>query len=733
MKKTKNQKKNKKKTKTSNIGLKPKQRSGLAQKVLQFMKAHKDQSFSSKELATETNLWKKTSNSKLRSVMDDLTKEGKLAYLDKGRYQYVQHSEFMVGKIQINRNGSGYLLVEQGDDIFIPSEFTGKSMNGDMVKVKLLPGRRKSKKKEGMVKEVVARARTVFVGVVEEGLPDTYFLIPDDTRINTDFFIPRHALNGAKDGQKALVELVNWERKSPEVKVIEVFGEEGENQAEMHAILMQYGFNPNFPVEVEKEAKEIPEQIPQEEINKRLDIRGITTFTIDPVDAKDFDDALSYEPLENGNVNIGVHIADVSYYVKPDSFIDREAFKRATSVYLVDRTVPMLPEKLSNNLCSLRPREDRLAYSIIFEMDQEATILNQWIGRTVIYSDHRFTYEEAQEVIEGTIEGPYALELQQLNILAKKLKAKRLKKGSIEFDTNEVKFELDEHDKPIRVIKKIRKDANKLIEDFMLLANRRIAAHLYHFQSNPPLPSVYRVHDSPDPEKLMALGEFASHFGHMVTFHNTGEVSERLNELMNKVQGTPEQNVIESIAIRSMAKAIYTTKNIGHFGLGFQYYTHFTSPIRRYPDLLIHRLLTKYHHKQYNENPVVLEDQCKYCSDRERQAAEAERSSIKFKQVEFLEDKVGQEFNGIISGVIESGIFVELDENLCEGFVSNRNMESDYYVYEAENFRMVGRSTGESLQLGDPVLVEIADTNLRRKTVDMVLIKKLKEKASLSE
>lgn len=729
MKKTKstnNRRNNKKKKKK--VALKAKKRSGLAQKVLQFMKAHKNRSFTSKQLATESDLWSKASNSKLRSVMEDLVKEGHLTYLERGKYQFTEQTTFLVGKIQVNRNGSGYLLQDEGDDIYIPSEFIGKSMHGDMVKVRLIPNRRRAKRKEGAVKEIVARAKTTFVGVVEEGLNDTYFLIPDDSRATTDFYIARNGLNGAKDGQKVMAELVNWDGKSPEVKVVEILGEEGENQAEMHAILLQYGFDPNFPVEVEREAKEIPEKIPQSEINKRLDLRGITTFTIDPFDAKDFDDALSYESLENGRVKIGVHIADVSYYVKPDSAIDREAFKRGTSVYLVDRTVPMLPEKLSNNLCSLRPNEDRLAYSIIFEMDDTAKIISQWIGRTIIYSDHRFTYEEAQDVIEGNAEGPFSQEIQHINDLAKLLKKKRLKSGSIEFDTNEVKFELDEHDKPVRVIKKIRKDSNKLIEDFMLLANKQIASHLYHLQSNPALPSVYRIHDHPDPEKLTALGEFAKHFGHKVHFLNMGEVSETLNKLMTKVQGQPEQNVIESIAIRSMAKAVYSIKNIGHFGLGFKFYTHFTSPIRRYPDLMVHRLITKYHEKKYNENPVVLEEQCKYCSERERKAAEAERSSIKYKQVEFLEDKVGQEFQGIISGVIENGIFVELNENMCEGFVSTRNMDKDYYSYEAENFRMVGRSTGETLQLGDPVMVEISGTDLRRKMVDMILMEKLKEK-----
>ena len=553
-------------------------------------------------------------------------------------------------------------------------------------------------------------------------------MLPDDSRINIDFFIPKKHLNGAKDGEKVFVSLLSWEGRSPEVAVEQILGEAGEHNTEMHAILLQYGFDPNFPAEVEAEAAAIPDSIPAKEIQNRRDLREVLTFTIDPHDAKDFDDALSFQRMENGHIEVGVHIADVSYYVKPDSLIDREAFRRATSVYLVDRTVPMLPEKLSNNVCSLRPNEDKLTYSAIFEMDESGKVYKEWIGRTITHSDHRFTYEEAQEVIEGRSEGPFAEELTLLNKMAKSLQAQRFGKGSIEFDSDEVKFVLDEEDRPIGVKRKVRKDAHKLIEDFMLLANRRVARHVAKLFDNPPLPFVYRVHDHPNPDKLASLQQFVKHFGYEVEFGETEHTSERLNSLLNTIQGKPEQNVIETIAIRSMAKAVYTTQNIGHFGLGFPFYTHFTSPIRRYPDLLVHRLVTNYHNKVYRENPVVLEEQLRHASDKERTAAEAERSSVKYKQVEFLQDKVGKEFDGVISGVIESGFFVELTENLCEGFVPARTIEDDYYVYEEETYSMKGKDTGQVLRLGDPVVIEIAGTDLKRRTIDMLFVEKREPK-----
>lgn len=719
-KKTKNKKK-----KTSRVEKKTKV---LRKQVLSFMRDNREEAFTCKQVGAISGLWAHTSNNKLKSVLDSLADEGMLEYLERGRYQYYNRPSFVIGKLQVNRNGSGYVIVEDGDDVYVPPRLMGKALSEDLVKVKVIKVGRKSGKPEGEIKEIIQRARTHFVGIIEESLDDTFFLIPDDPRANNDFYIPKQHLNGAKDGQKVIIEMINWDRKSPEGKVVQVLGDAGEHNTEMHAILAQYGFRVDFPVEVKQEAADIPESLPEEEIQRRRDIREILTLTIDPVDAKDFDDALSFRRLENGHYEIGVHIADVAFYVRPDTAIDKEAFRRATSVYLVDRTVPMLPEKLSNNLCSLRPNEDRFAYSIMFEMDDNAKIYDQWIGRTVIHSDYRFHYDEAQEVMDGEKEGPFQDELRIMNKIAHKLKADRLASGSIEFDSNEVKFELDELDRPVRVIKKIRRDAHKMIEDYMLLANRRIASFIFNLEKNPPLPSVYRIHDRPDYDKLQRLSELAMQFGHKIQFMDSENTTTNLNHLLKDVQGRPEQNVLETLAIRSMAKAIYSIQNIGHFGLGFEFYTHFTSPIRRYPDLLVHRILDAYQHKVYNHNPTVLEAQCKHCSEMERTAAEAERASIKFKQVEFLEDKVGKEFDGVISGVIEAGIFVELTDNLAEGFVATRNLEGDFFVHDADRYQMVGHSTGVKLQLGDPVVVEIVGTDLKRRTIDMKYIRKREEK-----
>jgi len=693
--------------------------------ILAFMKANRNQTFTSKQVGAATGLYSEVNVNKVRSLMDTLTESGKLEYLDRGKYRYLKQEQFVAGKIEITKGGAGFVIVEEGDDIFVSPRHIGKAIHGDIVKVKLLK-KRNATRPEGEVADIVQRSRIDFVGVIEEGLPGTYFFLPDDPKIPFDFFIPEKHLNGARDGQKVLIRMTNWERRSPEGEVQQILGETGEHDTEMHAILLQYGFNPAFPPEVEQEAEKIPDKIPDKEIKKRRDLREVMTFTIDPEDAKDFDDALSFQVLENGHYEVGVHIADVSHYVRPDTLIDREAFRRATSVYLVDRTIPMLPEKLSNGVCSLRPHETKLTYSAIFELDDEANIHNQWIGRTVIFSDHRFSYEAAQEIITGNeSNSPYQEPLTKLNNLAQTLRQKRMKTGSIEFETDEVKFVLDQHGRPIAVKRKERFDAHKLIEDFMLLANRKIAEFATKLFDNPPLPFVYRVHDRPDPEKLQNLGNFVENFGYKLNLAEVAHASDRLNHLLHEVQGKPEQNVIESLAIRSMAKAIYTIKNIGHFGLGFAYYTHFTSPIRRYPDLMVHRLLNLYQNKRYNENPVVLEEQCKHCSNKERTAAEAERASVKYKQVEFLEDKVGKHFVGIISGVIENGIFVELKENLCEGFVHIRTLEDDYYTYEPEAYCLIGNETNQVLRLGDKIEVEIANTDLKKRTIDMLFVKKI--------
>lgn len=696
-------------------------------RILAFVKGNKDQAFTAKQIAGATGLFKQLNNRKIKSILDELADRGELKVLERGYFQYSGRAEFAEGQLQMTRSGVGFVLQEATDDIFINPSALGKAMHGDLVKVRLKRSRgRRGGSPEGEIVQVLHRTHTHIVGEVEQGSAGAFFLLADNDRINQDFFIPKEHLHGAKHGDKVLAELMNWDNRSPEVKVQSILGEAGAHHTEMHAILLQYGFNPQFPFEVEKEAEQIPEEIPAAEYKNRKDFRDILTFTIDPVDAKDFDDALSFRKLENGRFEVGVHIADVSYYVRPGSELDKEAFERATSVYLVDRTVPMLPEKLSNKVCSLRPHEEKLTYSAVFEMDAEAKIHDYWIGRTIIHSDHRFTYDGAQAIIEGEEHALFGEPLLTLNSLAKKLREARMKHGSIEFESNEVKFRLDEDGKPIGVMRKQMKDANRLIEDFMLLANRTVAHHLYSIKDNPPLPVVYRIHDEPNMEKLGNLQEFAKKFGYQSNLQARGAAaSENLNDLLRQARGTAEQNVIETIAVRSMAKAIYSIDNIGHFGLGFEYYTHFTSPIRRYPDLMVHRLITTYSQGVFRENPTVLEEQCKHCSSRERTAAEAERASIKYKQVEFLEDKLGQRFSGVISGVSENGMWVELEENFCEGFVPMRGIEGDYYHYNEDTYALVGRSSGQVLRLGDRVEVEIALTDLKKKQVEMIFWEKL--------
>ncbi|MFK7926479.1 MAG: ribonuclease R [Bacteroidia bacterium] len=694
--------------------------------VLNFMHKHPEKEFTAKEVANSTGLWRELGNPKLSSLMDQLTKSGKLAYVDKGKYKYTKQNNYLSGKIQITRSGLGFLLMEEENDIFINPSNTGKALNGDTVKVKILSRRRREGKKEGEVVDVIERSKTEFVGIVSEEVKGMHFFLPDDPSISIDFYIPKDKLKGATNNQKVYVKMLNWDKRSPEVEVLSVLGEAGEHDTEMHAILLQYGFVPEFPPAVEAEADQIKEKIPQAEIDRRRDMRKVTTLTIDPADAKDFDDALSLQTLPNGNFEVGVHIADVAHYVTPGTELDKEAFQRATSVYLVDRTVPMLPEKLSNKVCSLRPHEEKLTFSAIFELDENAKIVNYWIGRTVTYSDHRFNYDEAQAVIEGKSEGPYKEEVLKLQDLAVKLRNKRMIDGSVQFTSNEVKFELDENDRPIAVHPYVTKDSNWLIEDFMLLANRTVSAHIAKKFNNPPLPSVYRIHDQPDPEKLRSLGNFAGAFGHKVNFEQVGQTSTSLNRLLKEVKNTPEQNVIETLAIRSMAKAVYSTKNVGHFGLGFEYYSHFTSPIRRYPDLMIQRLLDLYFvQNEFKQDPTVMEAMLKHCSDRERLASEAERASIKYKQVEFLAERLGEHFNGVISGIIEAGFFVELEDNMCEGFVPIRSMEDDFYRYDADTYSFAGQDSGKVLRLGDKVRVEIASTDLKRRKVDMRFIENL--------
>lgn len=595
-------------------------------------------------------------------------------------------------------------------------------MDGDKVKVQLF-AKRKDAEPEGEVVEILESKERTFVGKLQVA-KGFAFLITENKTLANDIFIPKDKLKGGKNGDKAIVRIVEWpdEAKNPLGEVIDILGIAGQNTAEMHAILAEFGLPYKYPSSVEKAADKIPEAISPEEIENREDFRGITTFTIDPKDAKDFDDALSARRLDNGNWEVGVHIADVTHYVKTDGVIDKEAQSRATSVYLVDRTIPMLPERLCNQICSLRPDEEKLCFSAVFELNSDAVVQNSRICRTIIKSDRRFTYEEAQEVIE-TGEGDYKEEILALNDLAKKLRERRFKSGAINFDRYEVKFEIDEQGKPVRVYFKISKDANKLIEEFMLLANRTVA----EFVGRPPKGKtkktfVYRIHELPDPDKMENFASFIRRFGYKLKTDGTKtDVSKGINSLLDNVQGKPEENLIETVAIRAMQKARYSTENIGHYGLAFEYYTHFTSPIRRYPDMMVHRLLERYLAGGRSVIQKKYEDLCDHCSSMEQVAANAERASIKYKQVEFMQDKLGMVFDGVISGVTEWGLYVELNENKCEGLVPIRDLDDDYYEFDEKNYCLLGRRKKRQYRLGDPITIKVAQANLERKQLDFQL------------
>jgi len=597
----------------------------------------------------------------------------------------------------------------------------------------VLNSNHRGKRKEGEVVEVLQRSRTQFVGTLK--LSQKFaFVIPDSHKIHVDFFVNLTKIKDAKEGQKVQVKLLEWKQgeQNPNGEVIEVFGFPGEHNTEIHAIMAEYGLPESFSDEVEYYARKLDLEINEKEIKKRRDFRDITTFTIDPYDAKDFDDALSLKKLDNGNWEVGVHIADVTHYLKPGTVLDKEAVNRATSVYLVDRVIPMLPEVLSNFVCSLRPNEEKYTFSAVFEMTDKAEIIGQWFGKTIINSDRRFTYEEVQEIIEGA-EGEYKEDIMVLDRLAKILRAERTAKGSIFFDKAEVKFKLDDEGKPLGVFFKTQKDAHKLIEDFMLLANRKVAEFLgkpkdgennnaSKNKNDQKNLCVYRIHDAPNDEKLATLSGFVAKFGYKMNLGSKQKSVDSINKLLTDVKNKKEQSIIELLAIRSMPKAIYTTDNAGHYGLGFEYYTHFTSPIRRYPDVLIHRLLEARLNKENYSNQKELENLCKHSSEMERMAAEAERASIKFKQVEFMKDKIGEEFAGVVSGVTEWGIYVEIVENKCEGMVRARDMKGDSYYFDEENYRYVGKNSGKIYALGDTVNIIIKNADLVKKQLEYAFV-----------
>lgn len=653
-------------------------------------------------------------------VLEELAENETLQTVQRGKYKLKSRGGSITGIVDIQRQGFAYITSEEVEKpVLVSARNLNHAVDGDKVKVHLYAIHKKQQP-EGEVVEILERAKSVFVGTISKSRNFSFFIPSGKTSF--DLFIPNEKLNGANDGQKVIARITEWpaRAKNPFGEIIEVLGDAGNNNTEMHAILAEFDLPLRFPENVLKAAEKIPDLIPEEEIGRRRDMRGVTTFTIDPADAKDFDDALSVRKLENGFWEVGVHIADVSYYVKPGSILDEEAYDRATSVYLVDRVVPMLPEKLSNGVCSLRPNEDKLCFSAIFQLNDEAEIQKQWFGRTVIHSDKRFAYEDAQSIIE-TGEGELKGEVLTLQHLAVKLRESRFKKGSLGFERVEVKFKLDESGKPLSVYFKEAKESNQLVEEFMLLANKRVA----EFVGNPeghktPRTFVYRIHDKPDPDKLMNFNHFIHKFGYGLQLGTPGQISKSMNQLMVNVRGKNEQNVIETLAIRTMAKAVYSTRNIGHYGLSFEYYTHFTSPIRRYPDVMVHRLLERYLDGGRTVNAQKWEDMCKHSSDMENKAANAERSSIKYKQVEFMQDKIGQMFVGVISGVTDWGIFVEL-ENKCEGMVSVSSLDDDFYIFDEKNYCLEGRHTHKKYQLGDEVKVEVVRTNLEKKQLDFRL------------
>ena len=696
----------------------------LEKKVDEFIVQQKNNTYNYKQVAHAIGATTATQQRNIALLLVEKAFNGQIIEVSPGKYKSPQRGNEATGVFVRRSNGKNSVITDtDGEAIMVAERNSMRALNGDKVRVNIAAHRRGAEP-EAQVIEIIEKKDQTFIGTLKVDRHVSY-LLTDSKYLSTDIFIPKGKLKGGKTGDKAVVRIIEWKEdsKNPTGEVVDILGRAGENNAEIHAILAEFGLPYKYPVAVEKAADKITAGITEEVISQRIDMRDVLTFTIDPVDAKDFDDALSFRKLPNGHYEIGVHIADVTHYVQPDTIIDREAQKRATSVYLVDRVVPMLPEHLCNGICSLRPDEEKLAFSVIFHIDDEARVISSKIARTVIKSNRRFSYEEAQEVIETGL-GDCVEAIQKLNELAKILRRQRYENGSVEFDRAEVKFHINEEGKPLGVFFKVSKDANKLIEEFMLLANRTVATFVGKPKDKKkPKAFVYRVHDVPDPTRLADLAKIARAFGYKIKDSGTPrEINRSINRMLSEVKGRGEENYLATLAIRSMAKAIYTTDNIGHYGLGFEYYTHFTSPIRRYPDMMVHRLLDRYLAGGRSVNVQKLEDQCKHSSEMEQLASTAERASIKYKQVEYMQEHIGEKYSGIISGVTEWGLYVELNDNLCEGLVPMRDLADDYYDFDEKNHCLVGRRHNHRYRLGDNVDIKVARADLEKKQLDFVLL-----------
>ncbi len=697
-------------------------------KISDIFRNNPTKSFNYRQISHAIGLNRKEDKNAVSDILLDMAEQKIIRQVSQGKFIANITAAYITGTIDRQSVAhKTYLVPDDGSEsVFIAERSMNRALNGDKVKVMLYPLRRK-KELEGEVVEIIERARERFVGIIDSKHGVT-ILKANNKQLPMNIIIPPDKTKGAKNGQKCIAAITYWGDKyeNPIGEIVDILGDTGNNNTEMHAILAEYGLPYSYPQEIEKEANKIPETITEDEIKRRIDFRTTTTFTIDPRDAKDFDDALSIKDLGNGLWEVGVHIADVTHFVPEGGIIDQEAVKRATSVYLVDRTVPMLPEHLSNFICSLRPDEEKLTYSCIFTINDLAEVIDYKIARTVIKSDRRFTYEEAQEIIE-TGKGDFATEILRLNDLAKKLREKRFASGAIAFERSEVRFEIDDTGKPVSVFFKESKDSNKLIEEFMLLANKYVAQHIGMPRNREkPKTFVYRIHDVPNPEKLSNFATFIKKFGYKIkTDGKKTSVSSSINHLLDQIEGKKEQNMIETLAIRSMAKAAYSTKNIGHYGLAMKYYTHFTSPIRRYPDMMVHRLLTKYADKvpQQTIDRTDYESLCKHSSEREQRAAQAERASIKYKQIEFMADKIGKVYDGVISGISTWGIYVEINENKCEGMVYIRDLEDDVYVYDEKNYCIIGRRTQRKYQIGDDIRIKVVKADLIKKYLDFEIVR----------